>query len=1545
MGKLLSYFSFLCAVGISASAVLGLSQSMDLLPVQWTPLFVPVLALYDLWFAEPIAVQLFEQNATGVYQIPFWFSHLIVLYGAVSVAIFVWIQTKWQKNLISRFFGSLLASVFWPFVIGMILVPIFRKLLDADLARVHLQALGTSTSIVAIIFVGVLYLSEWEFGRCSQSGNTCHSNLSLKTVRGGFWGSSIDSLEIDTDEKAEWSVLSGQALDSFEKGDYQRSLLSAQAALEKSEMVFGESSIPTAISLNNLAEIQRSFGRRETSKDLHEQALAIRMEKLPVDNEDIAASLNNLSLTEVYHYKVDSIRQNLDQAKSIFESEIRRENIFTAQITQNIARYAWMGGDFNEALEQGNRALEIRRNIVGPYDPAIADSYTFLGEVFRALGESKRAYDLHRAAYRIRLSYYGSNHTLTAETLNNLALSRTAMRKFDRVLNDLNRALAVFRMSFPGDHPSTAQAMQNIASFYQYEGRFQEAEDLFESVLKMRKRIFGQSHPILAETLNSLGNLYRSRSRFVEANNSLLDALKLQEEFLGPDHVFVGVTLANLGFLKDAEADYQKAEHYYSRALKIYENSFGENHPNTATIINVLGLLYHNSGRYKKALPFYQRAHKIWEKEFGADHPKTAEVVMNLGRMDEALGNYLEAERRFAKANAIFEKTYGENNWIRGAGLANLAELYRAQGRFEEAEVLYKRVITIFSAVVGPDHPDTAQVTNNLGLIYRQLGRYNDAERMFLKAYNAWKEKLGDEHPITARAIGNLALLYQEQGRYQASEPLHLKVIDVFSKKLNANHPNIGHVKINLALLYRFQKKYDLAEELFRQAIDVFEYSLGPKHLDVARAISHIGDLHFDQRKLTEAESSYRSALSIFLNTDQHPDLAETQNSLAVLYGLMERYEEAEELLVQAERIFTAAFGEFHPRTNYVLHNLGDLFAAQSQAEKAEDYFSRSLLGLSEQAVVLGSAGIAEELVRRRILVDEVLPNVTNRLSEPSIFSSDNRHRLLDTLLTAVQQINGTRVGADIVQASARAGEGDVGLAALVERLEKASIDVRRIEAELEFAANLKASTERDERLERLKGELETAAKTARGIAGEIREGYPDYAELALPQGLSAEDVGDLVDEGEAVVSYAFVGKDEEEFLLAIVTLSDGSLELFKLDVTKASIEERVSKLREGVALPSGESFDASTLALDLAFDMSAAEELYGDLFRPLEEYLGTSDHVIVVADGPLESLPFNLLVSSQAPSDVSGEDLFSVYRDAAWLIDRYAISSVPSISSLKALRDRGAPKGDLPFLGIGHPSLEGKTQTAANDNNDDADVIKRITLGLGDTVDVKRVKELSPVPQTAGMLQALATALNADGSHVLLQDDAEERDLRALEQDKTLKEYQTIAFGTHALIARELRQVGLNEPALVLSPPANDTEEYDPNNDGLLRASEVVGLSLDADWVLLTACNTAAPDGTLGAEPLTGLAKSFFYAGARSLLVSHWPAEATATARLAPAMIQETNQGSSKAQALRQAMRQMKQDTTCGPNAPATQTCPENAHPALWATFTISGDAGGLTN
>src|SRR6516165_11386977 len=182
---------------------------------------------------------------------------------------------------------------------------------------------------------------------------------------------------------------------------------------------------------------------------------------------------------------------------------------------------------------------------------------------------------------------------------------------------------------------------------------------------------------------------------------------------------------------------------------------------------------------------------------------------------------------------------------------------------------------------------------------------------------------------------------------------------------------------------------------------------------------------------------------------------------------------------------------------------------------------------------------------------------------------------------------------------------------------------------------------------------------------------------------------------------------------------------------------------------------------------------------------------------------------------------------------------------------------------------------------------------------------------------------MGATDDDLLLGERATEPMLRQTARDR----YKVIAFATHGLVSGGLE--GLAEPALVLTPPA----EASPETDGLLTASKIATLKLDADWVVLSACNTAAGDGSPDAGGLTGLAKAFFYAGARSLLVSHWPVQSDAAVALTTGAFAELAKDPTigRAEALRRAMMAMLE-----PSQPV-----EFAHPLAWGPFVLAGEGG----
>jgi CHAT domain-containing protein len=207
--------------------------------------------------------------------------------------------------------------------------------------------------------------------------------------------------------------------------------------------------------------------------------------------------------------------------------------------------------------------------------------------------------------------------------------------------------------------------------------------------------------------------------------------------------------------------------------------------------------------------------------------------------------------------------------------------------------------------------------------------------------------------------------------------------------------------------------------------------------------------------------------------------------------------------------------------------------------------------------------------------------------------------------------------------------------------------------------------------------------------------------------------------------------------------------------------------------------------------------------------------------------------------------------------------------------------------------------------------------------VDVAEVRLQVPLPETADELCAVARDLGASADEIRLGERATETEIKRLSAAGELSKYQVVHFATHGALAGQIGDGA--EPGLLLTPPIVGTE----TDDGYLSASEIAALKLDADWVILSACNTAA-GGVEGAEALSGLARAFFYAGARALLVSHWAVYSEATVKLITGAMGRiaADKSVGRSQAMQQSMLAMIDNGQ-----------PFEAHPAFWAPFVVVGE------
>jgi CHAT domain-containing protein len=266
----------------------------------------------------------------------------------------------------------------------------------------------------------------------------------------------------------------------------------------------------------------------------------------------------------------------------------------------------------------------------------------------------------------------------------------------------------------------------------------------------------------------------------------------------------------------------------------------------------------------------------------------------------------------------------------------------------------------------------------------------------------------------------------------------------------------------------------------------------------------------------------------------------------------------------------------------------------------------------------------------------------------------------------------------------------------------------------------------------------------------------------------------------------------------------------------------------------------------------------------------------------------------------------------------------LPSVASLKALRVFARKdQGSKPFIGFGDPVFGSEPSAPGGQRKTKITARTRSYTeywrGAGIDRD-KLAQALQRLEDTADELKAVAEKIGAPADEVYLREQASEAAVKKL----PIGDYRVVYFATHGLVAGDVK--GLAEPSLALTTPSKPSDL----DDGLLTASEVAQLKLNADWIVLSACNTAAGEKP-GAEAFSGLARAFFYAGARALLVSHWAVDSNAATRLTTSTfdILKGDPKLGRAEALRRAMLAFMQD----------KSEIRNAYPAYWAPFAVIGE------
>ncbi|MDX2229908.1 MAG: tetratricopeptide repeat protein [Leptolyngbyaceae cyanobacterium bins.349] len=539
--------------------------------------------------------------------------------------------------------------------------------------------------------------------------------------------------------------------------------------------------------------------------------------------------LVTLSATGSYTVIVASVKPKETGRYQLQVRETTADDVALAE-AERLNQQAWQlyqQGKYAEAVPLVERALAIRKRILGERHPDVALSLNNLASLYSAQGRYSEAEPLDRRSLQIRETQLGKDHSDIANSLNNLALLYWNQGRYSEAEPLFRRSLQILETRLGKDHPTVATSLNNLALLYRTQGRYSEAEPLYRRSLQIWETQLGKDHPNVADSLSNLAGLYQDQGRYSEAEPLFRRSLQIRETRLGKDHPNVATSLSGLALLYRAQGRYSEAEPLFRRSLQIRETRLGKDHPNVADSLNNLALLYNDQGRYSEAEPLFGRSLQIREIQLGKDHPDVATSLSNLAGLYRNQGRYGEAEPLFGRSLQIRETRLGKDHPNVATSLNNLAALYRTQGRYSEAEPLYRRSLQILETRLGKDHPTVATSLNNLALLYRTQGRYSEAEPLYRRSLQIRETQLGKDHPDVATNLSNLALLYDTQERYSEAEPLYRRSLQIRETQLGKDHPDVATSLNNLARLYQSQGNVEQSVAFLKKGMQIEERNLG----------------------------------------------------------------------------------------------------------------------------------------------------------------------------------------------------------------------------------------------------------------------------------------------------------------------------------------------------------------------------------------------------------------------------------------------------------------------------------------------------------------------------------------------------------------------------------------------------------------------------------------------------------------------------------------------------------------------------------------------
>jgi CHAT domain-containing protein/tetratricopeptide (TPR) repeat protein len=1230
-------------------------------------------------------------------------------------------------------------------------------------------------------------------------------------------------------------------------------------------------------------------------------------------------------------------------------------------------------GKYPEAIEMARRSVALAEKTFGPDHIKTAYELYRLGQLMRGQSQYAAAHPLLlRALVIFEQKASGQDDLDVAHTLNELGLTSVNTLHLPEAQQFFSRALAIKEKLLDRDDIDIAYTLDGLAITDGYASQYEAAARFAARSLEIKRKRLEPTNNDIAGTIALLATIKFKNGQIVEAGTLFRELLEAEKAKSQPDVLQIAYLTSVAAEVNFEKGDFEIAEHQVRESIEVYETKGATDRSYYATL-NLMAKILAFTNRYAEAETTAQKVIQAYGQSPGVQTKEVWDATNTLSIIFSAQDRYADAEQVMKKAVAIAEQTFGEMSVDVARTLENLAYLYATVGRSTEALDLFGRILRIRNEVLPAGHPDIGSTYGNRAHALNALNRFQEAEADAREALRILEAAYGEKHPLVFSTRDELGKALKGQRRYIEALEVYKNAMIVATAAEGEKSSRIPHYLHEMGVELDLAGRYTEAEDAYLRSIAAKQAGT----IDEAQTREVLAYLYTKMSRYDEARENFRLALAVFVEAFKKTAGSRREYeggiwlSLTASNYLSALLNSSDYTPIQRQAAGKEAFevAQWLLRTtaSSTVSQLGARYAAGTGAlaqsvRARQDNIQRwqalngqldpliaKPIGERDQTQVAAVQSELAKLETRLAELDQVLAKqfpAYVELSNPRPVTSDEVQKLLRTDEALVQfLLVDRRVVVWLVTPSS------VSWYPLSLSVEDLSNSVEALRCGLDNQVSWTKSrcsdllkvtysdADRDVFRKPLPFDLARAHDLYKALFGQIEDLIKDKRLLIVPSGpltqlpfqVLVQSLPDQISAGEYFREVTRLG-------INMQSLSNEDRE--RLHWRGDAGVRIVDVVPNSAAQAAGVRGDDILLAIDDA-PVATSENVQETIGARTP---GSAIRLTLWRDGQKLDYAVTLgAIKLREWRPLFWDPLNG--RTVRWLARDHTITILPAASSLKALRELAKEShASEPYIGFGDPLLDGEPAKYP----DDARLAKlarekrceptlrqrlvslvsgggrattRSKSGLADVADIRL---WAPLPETADELCDVARDLGVDPkTHLYLGAMATETKVKQLSEDGSLAKYKIVHFATHGALAGQVAR----EPGLLLTPPVAQSE----TDNGYLTASEIASLKLDADWVILSACNTAA-GGAQGTEALSGLARAFFYAGARSLLVSHWEVNSSSTVKLITKAIAElkANPKIGRSEALRRSMLSL---ISTGKDY--------EAHPAFWAPFVLVGEGG----